>query len=85
MFKITLSVEGMACSMCEAHINDTVRKEFRVKKVTSSHTKKQTVIIAEENIAEQKLRDAIAKMGYEVVSVDSEPYEKKGLFSALRG
>lgn len=85
MFKITLGVEGMACSMCEAHINDTVRKEFRVKKVTSSHTKKQTVIIAEEDIAEQKLKDAIAKTGYEVVSVSSEPYEKKGLFSALRG
>lgn len=85
MFKITLGVEGMACSMCEAHINDTVRKEFRVKKVTSSHTKKQTVIIAEENIAEQKLKDAIAKTGYEVVSVNSEPYEKKGLFSAFKG
>ncbi len=46
MVKITLDVEGMACGMCEAHINDAVRNTFTVKKVSSSHTKKQTVIIA---------------------------------------
>lgn len=85
MVKITLGVEGMACSMCEAHINEAVRNAFPVKKVTSSHTKKQTVILAEQEIPEQQLRDAVAKTGYEVVSVDSEPYEKKGLFAALRG
>ncbi|MCM1104977.1 MAG: copper resistance protein CopZ [Clostridium sp.] len=84
MVKITLGVEGMACSMCEAHINEAVRNAFPVKKVTSSHTKKQTVILAEKEIPEQQLRDAVAKTGYEVVSVDSEPYEKKGLFAAFK-
>ncbi|MCM1539561.1 MAG: copper resistance protein CopZ [bacterium] len=84
MVKITLGVEGMACSMCEAHINEAVRNAFPVKKVTSSHTKKQTVILAEQEIPEQQLRDAVAKTGYEVVSVDSEPYEKKGLFAAFK-
>ena len=39
MVKITLEVEGMACGMCEAHVNDAIRKAFPVKKVTSSHTK----------------------------------------------
>ena len=80
MVKITMGVEGMACGMCEAHINDAVRNAFQVKKVTSSHTKKQTVIITEQDIAEQELKSVVAKAGYEVVSVDSEPYEKKGLF-----
>ncbi len=80
MVKITLDVEGMACGMCEAHINDAVRNTFTVKKVSSSHTKKQTVIISEQDISEQELRNVIAKAGYEVVSVKSEPYEKKGLF-----
>ena len=46
MVKITVGIEGMACGMCEAHINEAVRNAFQVKKVTSSHTKKQTVIIA---------------------------------------
>ena len=85
MIKLTVGIEGMACGMCEAHINEAVRNAFPIKKVTSSHTKKQTVIIAEKDIPEQELKDAIAKTGYEVVSVRSEPYEKKGLFAAFRG
>ena len=84
MVKITLTIEGMACGMCEAHINEAVRNAFQVKKVTSSHTKKQTVIIAEKDIPEQELKNVIVKAGYDAVSVSSEPYEKKGLFSAFR-
>lgn len=84
MVKMTLNVEGMGCNMCKAHINEAVRNAFSVKKVTSSHTKRQTIIIAENEIDEEKLREVIQKTGYEVVSVDTEPYEKKGLFSAFR-
>ena len=84
MVKITVDIEGMACGMCEAHINEAVRNAFQVKKVTSSHTKKQTVIIAEKDIPEQELKNVIVKAGYDAVSVSSEPYEKKGLFSAFR-
>lgn len=80
MIKLTIKIEGMACGMCEAHINEAVRNAFQVKKVTSSHTKRQTVIITEKDIPEQELRNVIGKAGYDVVSVSSEPYEKKGLF-----
>jgi len=79
MVKITVGIEGMACGMCEAHINEAVRNAFQVKKVTSSHTKKQTVILAETDIPEQELKSVVAKAGYDAVSVSSEPYEKKGL------
>ncbi len=84
MLKITARVDGMQCGMCEAHVNDAVRKAFDVKKVTSSHTKNQTVILSEQPIDEQALRDAINQTGYEVTSLTSEPYEKKGLFGAFR-
>lgn len=70
----------MACGMCEAHINEAVRNAFPVRKVTSSHTKKETVILAEGEIPEPELRKVIAGEGYEVMSVNREPYEKKGLF-----
>ena len=43
MIKLTVGIEGMACGMCEAHINETVRNTFQVKKVTSSHTKKHKI------------------------------------------
>ena len=80
MVKITVGIEGMACGMCEAHLGESVRNAFQVKKVTSSHTKKQTVILAEKDIPEQELKSVVAKAGYDAVSVSSEPYEKKGLF-----
>ena len=51
MVQITVGVDGMACSMCEAHVSDAIRKAFPVKKVTASHTKGQAVIVAENEIA----------------------------------
>ena len=80
MVKITAGIEGMACGMCEAHINEAVRNAFPVRKVSSSHTKKQTVIVTEQDIAEGELERVIANAGYEVVSVSREPYQKNGLF-----
>ena len=80
MIKMTVGIEGMACGMCEAHVNEAIRNTFRVKKGTSSHTKKQTIILAEQDIPEEDLKNVVAKAGYEVVSVNSEPYEKKGWF-----
>lgn len=80
MLKITVKVDGMMCGMCESHVNDAVRKAFQVKKVTSSHSKGETVILTENDIGEAALRAAIDATGYEVKVVAKEPYEKKGLF-----
>jgi copper chaperone CopZ len=81
MVKILVAVEGMMCGMCESHINDAVRAAFPVKKVTSSHTKGQTVILTEQDIDEDALKAAIDKTGYTARSITKEPYVKKGLFS----
>lgn len=83
MKKITVEIDGMMCGMCESHVNDCVRENFDVRKVTSSHSKGETVIITENDIDESKLREAVNKTGYKVVSIKEEPYEKKGLFSGL--
>ncbi len=80
MVKIILEIEGMACGMCESHINDVVRKNFQVKKVSSSHKKGKTEIIADAPIDEEKLCAVIGDTGYILKSIQSEPYEKRGLF-----
>jgi copper chaperone CopZ len=80
MNKITVKIGGMMCGMCENHVNDAIRKAFSVKKVTSSHTKGETVILTDEPITEAQLRAAIEPTGYQALSVTVEPYEKKGLF-----
>lgn len=84
MLQYTVAIEGMACSMCEAHVNDAVRKAFPVKKVSSSHSKGQTQILTETPLDEDALRRVIYAVGYQVLSVQSAPYEKKGLFSFRR-
>ena len=80
MKQITLGIDGMACSMCESHINDTVRGKFKVKNVTSNRGKKQTVILTEDPISEADLHAAIDPTGYTVTSYQIEDYKKKGLF-----
>ncbi len=78
MIKTTLAIDGMMCGHCEAHVNDTIRKAFDVKKVNSSHTKGQTEIISETPLDEEKLKAAVNETGYTVLSVTSEEYDKKG-------
>jgi copper chaperone CopZ len=64
MYKTQVQVDGMMCSMCEAHINDAVRKNLAVKKVSSSRKKKLTEIVSEVPLEEEKVRKAIADTGY---------------------
>lgn len=80
MWKYTLDVEGMMCSMCEAHVNEAIRKSFVVKKVTSSHKKNQTEIMSEEPLDESKLETTIQNLGYELKNLKKEENTKKGLF-----
>ena len=84
MKEITLKVEGMQCGMCESHVNDAERKAANVKKVMSSHTAGKTVVVCEDNIDVEVIKNAIQKDGYNVGDVEVKPYEKKGLFSFLK-
>lgn len=83
MWKYTIEVSGMMCGMCEAHTNEAIRKAFPVKKVTSSHTKGQTVVIAEQELDEDLLRKTITDLGYDMGAVKKEPYKKKGFLGVF--
>ena len=84
MIETILKIDGMACGMCESHINDVVRRTCGVKKVTSSHSKGESVILTEQEIGEDALRGVIEPTGYKVTGYISAPYEKKGLFGHLK-
>lgn len=83
MKKLTLMVDGMMCGMCEAHVNDAVRKAATVKKVTSSHTSGQTVVIAEDDVDVLAIRAAIEEQGYAVSDVKEEEYKAGGIIKRL--
>ena len=80
MWKYTIQVDGMMCGMCESHVNDAVRKAFPVKKVTSSRSKKETVVITEAELDQEALQAAISATGYDVGEIRKESWYKKGLF-----
>lgn len=84
MIKTTIEVSGMACSMCEAHINDAIRKAFSVKKVSSNHSKGETVILSESSLDETAVKKTIDATGYICGEISSEPYEKKGFLGFFK-
>ncbi len=70
MFKYILKINGMMCSMCEAHINDVIRKNFDVKKLKSSHKKNMTTFLSEKYIDEKDIKNVIDSTGYVLDSID---------------
>ena len=84
MIKTVLKIDGMMCGMCEAHVNDAVRAACNVKKVFSSHTKGETVILTEQDIPDDTLKGLIEKTGYQLTGLQSAPYEKKGFFAKFK-
>ncbi len=81
MIRTTVKIEGMMCGMCEAHINDTIRKVYPdAKKVDSSRPKNESTFLIDGEPDEEKLRAAIAETGYEFKGIKTEPFVKKGFF-----
>ncbi|MCD8325910.1 MAG: ATPase P [Lachnospiraceae bacterium] len=78
MNKITLKIDGMQCGMCEAHVNDAIRKACGEKvKVSSSHTSGTAEIILDGTPDIARIKSAVKADGYKVLDVNVEPYEKK--------
>lgn len=81
MIKTILKIDGMMCSMCEAHINDVIRRTVPgAKKVSSSHMRGEASLLTEEAVDGNRLKEAIAAMGYICADVTEEPYVKRGWF-----
>lgn len=81
MDKVIVNIDGMMCSMCEAHICETIRKAVpAAKKVTASRGKKEASFLTEEAVDLDALKAAIDATGYTCLGIASAPYEKKGWF-----
>ena len=81
MYQAVLKIDGMACGMCEAHIKDVIRgTEPGAKKVKASHASGEAGFVIETMPEEEKLRVAMDKTGYRLLSMAVSTYEKRGLF-----
>ena len=69
LIEYNLSINGMRCGMCEAHINNVIRSNFKVKKVKSNHFKNETIIFTNIELDENKLKNVINSTGYELKNI----------------
>lgn len=80
MYRAVVKIGGMACGMCESHINDVIRKTIPdAKKVSSSHRKGEATFLTETSPEDLTgtLKKAIEETGYHYLGMSAEPYEKK--------
>lgn len=77
MNKYILEIDGMMCSMCEAHVQNAINKKMKTVKNKASHTKNELVVIAEEEYTEADFHDALDDTGYIIKSFKKEEAVKK--------
>ena len=68
--KYKLKVDGMAWSLCEVHVYDCIRNNFKVKKVKSNHKIGEVLIESVEPLDENSLKEIIVKTGYTVIKIE---------------
>ncbi len=64
MITTKIVVEGMMCDNCEKHVNEAVKKNFKVKSVKSDRANNETVIESKEPLDAEKLAAVIEEEGY---------------------
>ena len=84
MNKVTLTIDGMMCGMCEAHVSDAIRKVVDSgAKVSASHTAGTAEILTDSQPDVARIKTAVKETGYQVTGVNVETVEekkKKGFF-----
>lgn len=64
MKKVKLAVEGMHCGSCAGNIERGLKKVPGVKEVSVSAMTNKAIIEVEDDVKEDDLKEAIAKVGY---------------------
>ena len=77
MNKYILGIDGMACGMCEMHVEDAISKNIKAKKVKASHIKNNVVVITEENLGEEDFKRMLDPTGYRITSFERTVAVKK--------
>ena len=76
MNKYVLGIDGMRCGMCEMHVEETITKNMKVKKVKASHIKNNLVIICENDLKEDDFHKILDPTGYRIISFEIQEAKK---------
>lgn len=65
--QIVIKIDGMKCGECESHVNDIIRRNFKIKKVSSSHRTGEVKILTIEELNVRDIENKLMSYGYKII------------------
>ena len=70
MKEINLIVNGMMCGGCESRVKNAIKNIEGVENVTADHNTGKVIIISNNEVSEEIIKETLEDIGYEVVKED---------------
>ena len=70
MKEINLIVNGMMCGGCENRVKNAIKNIEGVENVTADHNTGKVIVISDNEVSEEIIKETLEDIGYEVVKED---------------
>ena len=70
MKETILIVNGMMCGGCENRVKNAIKNIEGVENVTADHKTGKVIVISNNEVSEEIIKEALEDIGYEVVRED---------------
>ena len=70
MKETILIVNGMMCEGCENRVKNAIKNIEGVENVTADHNTGKVIVISDNEVSEEIIKEALEDIGYEVVKED---------------
>ena len=70
MKETNLIVNGMMCEGCENRVKNAIKNIEGVENVTADHNTGKVIVISNNEVSEEIIKEALEDIGYEVVKED---------------
>ena len=80
MFQIKLSIDGMRCGQCEAHVKRQLETIDGALSIKASQVKNEVTILSPRSINREEFEQALASSGYRIEGYQAEEKTSRGFF-----
>lgn len=70
MKETNLIVNGMMCGGCESRVKNAIKNIEGVENVTADHKTGKVIVISNNEVSEEIIKETLEDIGYEVVRED---------------
>ena len=70
MKETNLIVNGMMCGGCESRVKNAIKNIEGVENVTADHNTGKVIIVSNNEVSEEIIKETLEDIGYEVVKED---------------